>query len=51
MDPEHMKMVSTKVKDGTYLLCPNGSHMSMWDDQKTYMDGLIGFLKKTDESK
>lgn len=32
MDPEHMKWVSTQVKNGSYLLCPNGSHMCMWDD-------------------
>lgn len=48
MDPAHMKWVSTQVKHGSFLLCPNGSHMSMWDDQKTYCEGLIRFLKETD---
>ena len=48
MDPEHMKWVSTQVQNGTFLLCPNGSHMSMWDDQEVYMKGLIEFLQKTD---
>lgn len=48
MDPEHMKMVSQKVKNGTFLLCPAGSHMDMWDDQETYMRGLVEFLKKGD---
>jgi proline iminopeptidase len=47
MDPEHMKWMASQVKNGTYLYCPNGSHMAMYDDQKTYMDGLIAFLKKT----
>ncbi|MFM2358648.1 MAG: hypothetical protein RLY16_641, partial [Bacteroidota bacterium] len=37
MDPEHMKWMSTQVKKGRFLLCPNGSHMSMYDDQKVYM--------------
>lgn len=46
MDPEHMKWMSTQVKYGSYLFCPNGSHMSMWDDQKTYMEGLIKFVKE-----
>ena len=45
MDPEHMKRMATQVKDGTYLYCPNGSHMSMWDDQKTWMDGVINFIQ------
>jgi proline iminopeptidase len=44
MDPEHMKWMSTQVKNGNFLLCPNGSHMSMWDDQKTWMDGIIKFI-------
>jgi proline iminopeptidase len=47
MDPEHMKWIATQVKNGTYLYCENGSHMSMYDDQQTYMKGLIKFLKDT----
>ncbi len=46
MDPEHMKWISTRVKNGSFLLCENGSHMCMWDDQQAYMNGLIKFLKK-----
>ena len=46
MDPEHMRWMSTQVQHGDFLLCPNGSHMCMWDDQQTYMKGLISFLKK-----
>jgi proline iminopeptidase len=45
MDPEHMKWVSTQVKNGSFLLCPNGSHMCMWDDQEHYFPGLIKWLK------
>ena len=48
MDPEHMRRVAEKVAHGRYLHCPNGSHMSMYDDQKTYMAGLIAFLKDVD---
>lgn len=48
MDPEHMKWISTQVKNGTYLYCDKGSHMSMYDDQETYMKGLIKFIKDTD---
>ncbi|WET02220.1 proline iminopeptidase-family hydrolase [Flavobacterium sp. YJ01] len=47
MDPEHMKWISTQVQNGTYLYCEKGSHMSMYDDQETYMKGLIKFLKDT----
>ena len=51
MDPEHMKWMSTQFPKGRFLLCPNGSHMSMYDDQKTYMQGLIQFMKDVDEGK
>lgn len=48
MDPEHMRWMSTQVKHGRFLYCPNGSHMAMWDDQQVYMQGLIRFLKDVD---
>jgi proline iminopeptidase len=48
MDPEHMKWMSTQVQKGSYLFCPNGSHLSIWDDQQVFMDGVISFIKKTD---
>ena len=48
MDPEHMKWMSTQVQNGRFLLCSNGSHMSMYDDQKNYFPGLISFIKDVD---
>jgi proline iminopeptidase len=45
MDPKHMQWMATQVQNGTYLFCPNGSHMSMYDDQLVYMNGLVSFLK------
>ena len=51
MDPEHMRWVSTQVKHGSFLLCPQGSHMAMWDDQRAYATGLIRFLKEIDAGK
>jgi len=44
MDPEHMRWMSTQVKQGQYLHCPNGSHLSMWDDQQVFMNGVIKFI-------
>ncbi len=51
MEPAHMKWVSTQVKHGSYLLCSQGSHLSMWDDQKTYGEGLTKWLKAVDDGK
>ena len=48
MDPEEMEWMSQQVKNGRYLYCPNGSHLSQYDDQKTYMNGVIQFIKDVD---
>lgn len=45
MDPEHMKWMAGAVENGTYLYCPKGGHMSMYDDQENYFKGLIQFIK------
>jgi proline iminopeptidase len=44
MDPEHMKWMATQFESGSYLYCPSGSHMAMYDDQQIYMNGLIKFI-------
>ena len=48
MDPKHMEWMAGAVKKGRYLYCPNGSHMAMYDDQKTYFEGVVGFLRDVD---
>jgi len=51
MDPEHMKWMATQVKKGRFLLCPEGSHLSMWDDQAHFFPGVIQFIKDVDGGK
>ncbi len=51
MDPEHMRWMSAQVQNGSYLHCPNGSHMCMYDDQDIYLSGLITFIRAIDEGK
>jgi proline iminopeptidase len=48
MDPKHMQWMAGQFPRGRYLLCPNGGHLAMYDDQVTYMSGLIGFLQDVD---
>lgn len=48
MDPKHMEWMASAFKNGSYLYCANGSHMSMYDDQQTYMKGIIKFMKDVD---
>lgn len=49
MDPKHMEWVSTEVQNGRYLHCPNGSHLSQYDDQEHFFPGLIKFIKDVDK--
>ncbi len=51
MDPKAMEEQSKLVQKGRYLYCPNGSHLSMWDDQQVFMTGVIKFIKDVDEGK
>ena len=48
MDPKHMEWMSKQMPKGRYLFCPNGSHLAKYDDQQTYMTGLIRFIKDVD---
>ncbi len=48
MDPKHMEAMARALPQGQYLHCPNGSHMAMYDDQVTYMQGLVDFLRSVD---
>jgi proline iminopeptidase len=48
MDPKHMESMARAVRNGRYLYLPDGSHMSMFDDQQRYFSGLIDFLIDVD---
>lgn len=50
MDPDHMEWMASALPNGSYLYCPNGSHFAMYDDQETYFEGLIQFLREVDAS-
>jgi proline iminopeptidase len=45
MDPADLARMAEMVQDGRSLICPNGSHLAMWDDQAIYFERLLGFLK------
>jgi proline iminopeptidase len=45
MNPKYMEWMSKEITGATFLLCSNGGHMCMYDDQQTYMSGLLRFLK------
>jgi proline iminopeptidase len=49
MDPDHMRWMAGQITDASYLHCPDGSHMAMYDDQDVYMDGLTAFVHGVDQ--
>ena len=48
MDPAAMEAQSKEVQHGQFLYCPNGSHLSMWDDQQVFMGGVVRFIHEVD---
>jgi proline iminopeptidase len=48
MDPKHMEWMAGQLANGRFLLCADGSHLALYDDQKVYFDGLIKFIKDVD---
>lgn len=49
MDPKHMEWIAGEVQNGRYLHCPNGSHLSQYDDQEHFFPGLIQFIQDVDQ--
>jgi proline iminopeptidase len=45
MNPDDMKKEGHLLPNSRTYLCPNGSHMSMYDDQQNYFSNLIAYLK------
>jgi proline iminopeptidase len=45
MDPDDMRRMAELMPNATSAICPNGSHICMWDDQAYYFDHLLGFLR------
>ncbi|MFO7764084.1 MAG: proline iminopeptidase-family hydrolase [Wenzhouxiangellaceae bacterium] len=48
MDPEHMLWMAKQVRNGRYLHCPNGSHLSQYDDPDHFFPGLVEFVRDVD---
>ena len=48
MDHRYMEMMAGKLPRGTYLYCADGSHLAMYDDQVTYFDGIVDFIRNVE---
>ncbi|AXC10664.1 Proline iminopeptidase [Acidisarcina polymorpha] len=45
MDPADMRKMATLMPNATCAICPNGSHMALWDDQAIYFQYLLAFMR------
>ena len=45
MDPDHMEWMAKQIPNSSFLLCPNGSHLSQYDDMDNYWNGIITFIE------
>lgn len=44
MDPEDIRRMATLMPHAKAAICPDGSHLAMWDDQAVYFGHLLRFL-------
>ena len=51
MEPSQMEKIAKGVQKGRYLFCPDGSHFDMYDDQTTYMTGVMQFISDVDSGR
>src|SRR6186713_2668286 len=51
MNPDDMKKEGQLIPNSRTYLCPNGSHLSMYDDQQNYFKNLLDFLKDVEGNK
>jgi proline iminopeptidase len=46
MNPQDLIEMSRRMPDARTVICPNGSHLSMYDDQQAYFSALLTFLDR-----
>ena len=46
MNPQDLMEMSQRMPDARTVICPNGSHLSMYDDQQSYFSALLPFLTR-----
>jgi proline iminopeptidase len=46
MSPAQIEKMGRLMPHARAIVCENGSHMSMYDDQARYFAALLGFLRQ-----
>jgi proline iminopeptidase len=45
MEPKDMTKMATLMPNASSFICPDGSHLCMWDDQAFYFKNLLSYLQ------
>ncbi|KRL32754.1 proline iminopeptidase-family hydrolase [Liquorilactobacillus uvarum] len=51
MNPDVIRSMTNRFPNAQSHICPQGSHFSMWDDNKDYFKAIDDFLKKVEKTK
>ena len=51
MDPAYLEKMAHEMPKARHVTCPNGSHMSLYDDQKIYTSSVIQFIEDVDQGR
>ncbi|BAQ56659.1 proline iminopeptidase-family hydrolase [Lactobacillus acetotolerans] len=49
MNPEEIKALAKRLPNGQAHICPNGSHFSIFDDQKDYFSAISKFINEVEK--
>lgn len=51
MSTQDIQKMGELIPSSRFVICENGSHLSMYDDQETYFRALIKFVKDVETNK
>jgi proline iminopeptidase len=51
MSVDDIRKEGSLIPHSRVHICPNGSHLAMWDDQENYFHALLGFLKDVESGR
>ncbi len=51
MSVDDIRRMGELIPHARVQVCENGSHLSLWDDQEAYFEGLLGFMRDVESGR
>jgi proline iminopeptidase len=51
MDPDQIRRMGTLIPHSRVVICPEGSHLALYDDQARYFAALVPFLHEAHDGR